>query len=116
MSEEYDQPSQYSKGSHGQAVSTTGKVGGSRELYHSLENADLCGVFLLEVQCTYHMREKFLKLYANIPLNLRREIVLDMSESYGPITWEVAYREINANTAISKNILERLTKLKFIPA
>ena len=62
------------------------------------------------------MREKFFKFYANLPLNLRKDIVLDLgSESSGPITWEVAYREIDADTDLGKVILEKLIQLKFIP-
>lgn len=49
-------------------------------------------------------------------MNLRREIVLDLGpDSGGPITWEVAYREIDANTELGKKILEKLIELKFIP-
>ncbi len=62
------------------------------------------------------MKDKFFKLYANLPLNLRREVVLDLSETYGPITWEVAYREINGNTKIGENILNKLIELRFVPA
>ncbi len=63
------------------------------------------------------MKDKFFKFYANLPLNLRKEIVLDLgAEQGGPITWEVAYREINADTELSKKILDKLVDLKFIPS
>lgn len=62
------------------------------------------------------MKEKFFKFYANLPLNLRKEIVLDLGpDQGGPITWEVAYREINADTELGNKILEKLVVLKFIP-
>lgn len=62
------------------------------------------------------MKDKFFKFYANLPLNLRKEIVLDLGADHGgPITWEVAYREINADTELGKKILEKLIELKFIP-
>jgi len=62
------------------------------------------------------MKDKFFKFYANLPLNLRREIVLDLgSNKGGPITWEVAYREINADTELGNKILEKLIALKFVP-
>ena len=49
-------------------------------------------------------------------MNLRKEIVLDLgSDQGGPITWEVAYREINADTELGKTILKKLIELKFIP-
>lgn len=62
------------------------------------------------------MRDKFFKFYANLPINLRREIVLDLGEKLGgPITWEVAYREINADTKLGKIIFDKLIQLKFVP-
>jgi hypothetical protein len=62
------------------------------------------------------MKDKFFKFYANLPLNLRKEIILDLgSDQGGPITWEVAYREINADTELGKTILDKLIELKFIP-
>lgn len=62
------------------------------------------------------MKDKFFKFYANLPLNVRKEIVLDLgTEKGGPITWEVAYREINGDTEFGKEILEKLVELKFIP-
>ena len=63
-----------------------------------------------------NMKDKFFKLYANLPINLRREIILNLSETSGPITWEVAYREINADTEIGNTILNKLIELKFVPA
>jgi hypothetical protein len=63
-----------------------------------------------------YMKDKFFKFYANLPLNLRKEIVLDLgADQGGPITWEVAYREINADTELGGKILEKLIELKFIP-
>ena len=61
------------------------------------------------------MKDKFFKFYANLPLNIRREVILDLGIPHGPITWEVAYREINANTVLGKKILEKLIELDFIP-
>ena len=64
------------------------------------------------------MKDKFFKFYANLPLNLRRDIILDLGQENGgpgPITWEVAYREINGDTELGKTILQKLVELKFIP-
>lgn len=62
------------------------------------------------------MKDKFFKMYANLPINTRKEIVLDLGvENGGPITWEVAYREINGDTELGKDILQKLVNLKFIP-
>jgi CO dehydrogenase/acetyl-CoA synthase alpha subunit len=68
-----------------------------------------------------NLREKFLRAYANLPLNTRREIILVLEEENGrediikqPITWEVAYFEIKNNTPRSEKILEKLDGLKLI--
>jgi hypothetical protein len=55
----------------------------------------------------------FVKFYSNLPLNVRKDVVLYLKSQ--PITWEVAYREINAETQLSEEILEKLIELKFIP-
>ena len=59
------------------------------------------------------MKDKFLKVYANLPINFREEIVLVLSDK-GPITWNVAYSEINNDTELGNIILEKLTNLKII--
>lgn len=59
-----------------------------------------------------NLRENFLKIYANIPLNLRDEIILVFEGK--PLTWNVAYLEIKANSDISNNILEELKDLNLI--
>lgn len=61
------------------------------------------------------MKDNFFKLYSNLPLNLRREIILVLGVS-GPITWEVAYREINGDTKIGTMILQKLVNFKFVSA
>lgn len=58
-------------------------------------------------------REKFLKVYANIPINLRKDIILVLKEK-GPITWDVAYVEIKNNTQLGKTILKKLEALGLI--
>ena len=58
-------------------------------------------------------REKFLKIYANLPLGVRQEIILVLKEK-GPITWDVAFIEVDNDTELSKTILEKLEKLQFI--
>lgn len=58
-------------------------------------------------------REKFLKLYANLPINLREEIILVLPDKQ-PITWNVAYLEVNSNTKLGEEILKRLEDLKLV--
>lgn len=58
-------------------------------------------------------KERFLKVYSNLPLNLRDEIVLVLPGK-GPITWNVAYLEINNDTPLGKEILEKLIELQIV--
>lgn len=57
-------------------------------------------------------KEKFLKIYANLPIPVREEIVLKIDEK--TISWNVAYLEISQDTTLSKTILEKLEKLQII--
>lgn len=57
-------------------------------------------------------KEKFYKIYANLPLGVRQEIILVLDDK--PITWNVAYIEIRNNTYLNKIILEKLKALKII--
>jgi len=61
-------------------------------------------------------REKFLRAFANLPLNTRKEIILVLEEGgvKQPITWEVVYFEIKNNTPRSGRILEKLQELNLI--
>jgi len=59
------------------------------------------------------LREKFLKVYANIPLKLRDDIVLVLDKK-GTVSWNVAYLEIKENSEYSEAILKGLNELKFI--
>ena len=59
-----------------------------------------------------HPRERFLKTYANIPLNLREDVILVIDEQ--PISWKVAFLEVKANTGNSAKILESLERLELI--
>jgi len=58
-------------------------------------------------------KEKFLKVYANLPINLREEIVL-VVPGKGPITWNVAFLEIDNDTPLGKEILKKLSELAII--
>lgn len=59
-------------------------------------------------------RDAFFRFYSNLPLNVRREVVLDLDQR-GPITWDVAYFEIKADSELGKEILKKLVDLKFLP-
>lgn len=58
-------------------------------------------------------REKFLKIYANLPLGARREIIAVLDDNR-PITWDVAFIEVDNDTELSKVILNKLEKLQII--
>ena len=58
-------------------------------------------------------KDSFLKVYSNLPINLRNEVILVLSDK-GPITWNVAFLEINNETELGKIILNKLMELKII--
>lgn len=58
-------------------------------------------------------REQFLKLYANLPIKLREEVILVLDKK-GPITWNVAYFEVENKTKLGDVILKKLKELKII--
>ena len=58
-------------------------------------------------------KERFLKIYANLPVNLRNEIIAVLP-NVGPVTWNVAYLEISNDTELGKKILEKLSNFKII--
>jgi len=57
-------------------------------------------------------RERFLRVYANLPLGLRGEIILVLDGE--PVTWNVAYVEVYNNTEESIKILEKLEGMRII--
>jgi len=59
------------------------------------------------------LRDRFLKVYSNLPLSVREEIIYVVEEK-GPINWNVAYLEIQSNTPLAKKILNRLAELEVI--
>ena len=58
-------------------------------------------------------REKFLKIYADLPVAVRQEIIASLTE-IGPVTWNSAYIEISQNTDLSKQILQELDEMEII--
>lgn len=55
---------------------------------------------------------RFFRVYSNLPLKLREQIVLVIDDK--PITWNVAYIEIKNNTRLGQTILEKLGELEAI--
>ena len=68
------------------------------------------------------LREKFLRAYSKIPIQLRNDTILLLEQKLNhveskiktPITWNLAYIEIKQNTELSKKILEELADLDLI--
>lgn len=58
-------------------------------------------------------KEKFFRVYANLPLNLRNDVVLVLPDK-GPITWNVAYLEISQETDLGNIIVSKLIELDII--
>lgn len=58
-------------------------------------------------------KQKFYKVFANLPINLREEVIL-VIPGKGPITWQVACLEVDNNTELGATILEKLSDLKII--
>lgn len=60
-------------------------------------------------------REKFLKIYANLPSQAREEIIyITGDENKRPYTWNSAYTEVISNSSLSESILNSLEKLSII--
>lgn len=59
------------------------------------------------------LKERFLKIYANLPINIRDEIILVLPNK-GPITWNIAYLEIKQDTKLGEEILKKLEELGII--
>ena len=57
-------------------------------------------------------KERFLKVYANLPLGIREEIILVLEGK--PITWNAAYLEVNNDTKNAQEILRKLEELKIL--
>ena len=56
---------------------------------------------------------KFTRTYSNLPLVLRQDTILTL-DKFGPITWNVAFIEVEAKTPIGEEILKELEKSKII--
>lgn len=56
--------------------------------------------------------QRFRKVYASLPINVRAEIIIVIKNE--PISWNLAFKEIEKNTQLGKEILERIEKLEFI--
>ncbi len=58
------------------------------------------------------LKPKFLKIYANLPLSLRKEPILVLDNE--PLTWSAVYVEVVNNTERAYRILKKLKGLEII--
>jgi hypothetical protein len=58
------------------------------------------------------LKERFKKVYANVPLDLRSDVVAVIDDS--PMSWNVCYIEVNCDTPMAERILEYLNRLELI--
>lgn len=58
-------------------------------------------------------KDRFLKVYANLPINLRNEVIVILP-NVGPVTWNVAFLEIDGETELGKEVITTLVDLKII--
>ena len=58
------------------------------------------------------LKDRFYKVYNNLPLGVREEVILVLNKE--PISWRVAKFEIDSNTILSTEILEKLDVLSII--
>lgn len=58
------------------------------------------------------MREGFLKIYADIPSSLRKEIVIVLDGE--PYTWNAVFVEVYNKTGLGERLLKELEGLKII--
>ncbi len=57
-------------------------------------------------------RAKFFRIYADIPENLRRDIIVVVDKK--PYTWNTSFIEIESNAVLGKRILKMLEEMEII--
>jgi hypothetical protein len=69
---------------------------------------------ILDKEIREQKREAFLRIYANLPLGVRNEVIAVLDDPAGPVTWEVAYLEIKNRTEKGDAIIEKLINTKIL--
>ncbi len=57
-------------------------------------------------------KDRFLKVYSNLPEDVRKEIIVVIEDK--PYSWNAAFIEINKDTKLGKLILEKLVAMELI--
>lgn len=55
---------------------------------------------------------RFMKVYANVPLNLRREVIAVVDDK--PLNWNAAYLEVSEKTQVGLLITSKLIEMGII--
>lgn len=55
---------------------------------------------------------RFFRVYDNIPITARKELIVIVENE--PISWDVAYKEIQGKTMLGIKIFKNLVELDFI--
>ena len=55
---------------------------------------------------------RFMEIYSNLPVKTRREIVAVIDGE--PISWAIAYKEIQNNTELGNKIIKKMEELKIL--
>ncbi|MFH1511219.1 MAG: hypothetical protein ABIF10_05990 [Candidatus Woesearchaeota archaeon] len=58
------------------------------------------------------LKEKFLQAYSNLPLGMRKEIIVVIDKE--PFTWNAVYIEVYNDTTKSDILLSKLVELKIL--
>jgi hypothetical protein len=58
-------------------------------------------------------RERFFRVYANLPVGLRDQVIIALPD-IGPMSWNAVYVEVNSNTKLGDTIVDKLIELKII--
>ena len=59
-------------------------------------------------------KQQFLQVYSTLPLGVRKEIVAVLDDPIGPVSWEVAFIEVENETPLGLEILDRLASMEII--
>lgn len=59
-----------------------------------------------------HLKETFLKTYANVPVQLRDDIIVTFSNE--PFSWRTVYIEVKGQTEMGDLLLKELNSLNLI--
>lgn len=59
-----------------------------------------------------HLKESFLKTYANVPLQLRNDVIL--VHEGDPLSWRAVYLEVKQGTDLGNTFLKELKSLDII--